>query len=244
MPIGDKVKAYQEQKAALAAQDAAGDRALSTDPTPVPTYEHASEAQVAAAPMGVTPELLTVLFEKLGAVLATNKDADMQSAATLHALAMKKALRPENEISPMISVYNPKGETAYPRPKPTHEYLMGPYPIASPQNYDTATWTEIELLNQLEPGTYQVTKADGTDVKLTVRTLFDASGKKPVQTTLIMPIADDEQKAGWPPLVQLLTQVITGEAPMQSFTRLTSIIADKDSRIRDLEAQLAALQAT
>lgn len=241
MAIGDKVKAYQEQKA----RDAAGDQALSTEPTVIPSYEHvtADPAVTAAHEAGISPALLTLLFEKLGAVLKDNKDLDMQAAATYHALAMKKALRPENEISPMVSVYNPKGETAFPRPKPTHIYLMGPYPIAEPGNYDTCTWTEIELLNQLVPGSYTVTKADGQDVKLTVKTEYDASGKKPYRTTLIMPIADDDQKANWPPLMQVLTQVITGEAPMASFSRLTSVIADKDTRIADLEAQLAALTA-
>ena len=216
------------------------DMALTTDPTPVEAYVPASPEAVAAAPGAMPPpEFWTQLID----TLRTNKAADQETAAQLHAMAMKKALRPENEISPMISVFNPKGETQYPRPKPRCIFLMGPYPIAEPSNYDTATWTEIELLNQLRPGDYLVTKADGTDVKLTVKVEYESNGVTPFKTTLLMPIADDDQKANWPPLVQLLTQIVTGEAPMQSFARLSALIVDKDARIAALEAQLAGSQA-
>lgn len=194
---------------------------------------------VAAAGIAPTAEQ----WAQMMAVLAGNKEADMEVAATIHARAMKKALRPENEISPMISVYNPRGETLYPRPKPTHIFQQGPYPVCSPSDYETVTATEIELCNQLKPGDYLVTKADGTDVKVTIKTDFESNGFKPYRTTIIMPMADDDQKANWVPLVQMLTQILTGEAPMQSYARYQAVIDRQAAELAALKQQLAASAA-
>lgn len=194
-------------------------------------------AQQAAAAVGIAPT--AEQWQMLMGALAKNQEADLEVAATIHARAMKKALRPENEIAPGISVYNPQGEVAHPRPKPSHIFLMGPYPICEPGNYDTVTATEITLCNALTPGDYMVTKADGTAVKLTVKTEFESNGLKPYKTTILIPMADDEQKNNWPPLVQLLTEVTTGETPMKSYARYQAVIDARDARIHELEAQLA-----
>lgn len=191
---------------------------------------------VAAAGIAPTAEQ----WAQMMAVLAGNKEADMEVAATIHARAMKKALRPENEIAPGISVYNPLGEIAHPRPKPTHIFNQGPYPICSPQDFATVTATEIALCNQLQPGDYMVTKSDGMDVKVTVKTEYESNGTKPYRTTVIMPMADDDQKANWVPLVQMLTQILTGEAPHQSYARYQSIIDTQAAEIAALKAASAA----
>lgn len=170
------------------------------------------------------------------AVLAGNKEADMEVGATMYARAMKKALRPENETAPDISIYNPRGERDHPRPRPSHIFMQGPYPICSPQDYSTSTATEIALCEALRPGDYMVTKADGTDVKVAIKTDFESNGTKPYRTTILMPMADDDQKANWVPLVQMLTQITTGEQPTASYARMQAII-DKQA------AELAALKA-
>lgn len=205
-----------------------------------PGSKHAAHVEQAAAavPAGIAPT--AEQWAQMMAVLAGNKEADMEVAATIHARAMKKALRPENEIAPGISVYNPKGEIAHPRTKPTHIFMQGPYPICSPQDYNTSTATEIELCNALQPGDYMVTKADGMDVKVTVKTDYESNGTKPYRTTIVMPMADDDQKANWVPLVQMLTQINTGEAPMASFTRYQSIIDQQAAEIAALKAASAA----
>lgn len=189
----------------------------------------------AVAAAGIAPT--ADQWAQMMAVLAGNKEADMEVAATIHARAMKKALRPENEIAPGISVYNPLGEVAHPRPKPTHKFLQGPYPICSPEDYATVTRTEIELCNSLRPGDFMVTKADGTDVKVTIKTEFESNGTKPYRTTIIMPMADDDQKSNWVPLAQMLTQITTGEAPHASYARYQAIIDN-------LQAENAALKAS
>lgn len=171
-------------------------------------------------------------------VLRTNKFADEEIAATIHAKAMKKALHPENETHPAISVYNPLGERDHPRQKPSHIFIIGPYPICDPGNYDTTTATEIALLNQLKAGQYPVTKADGSQVRILVKTEGDASGK-PYRTVLFADgkgIMDDEQKNNWGSLLQILTEITTGETPTASYARY-------QREIDELKAKLATVAA-
>lgn len=200
------------------------------------------DVQQTVAAQGFTPTMEQ--WGQLIEALRGNKEADIEAAATVNARAMKKALRPENEISPMISAYNPKGETAFPRPKPTQIYLIAGYPICDPGNYDTATWTEIELLNQLKPGPYRVTKSDGLEVEVLVKTEKDSAGR-PYKTTLFadgkgLAKDDPDQKHNWPPLLQILTQMITGERPEQSYARYKDIIDQQAARIKELEAARVA----
>lgn len=198
-----------------------------------PGYRRPEAAE--AAPAGIAPT--AEQWAQMMAVLSGNKEADMEVAATIHARAMKKALRPENEIAPDVSVYNPRGERDHPRKKPSHIFMQGPYPICSPQDYFTSTATEIALCEALRPGDYMVTKADGSDVKVTIKTDLESNGTKPYRTTILMPMADDDQKANWVPLVQMLTEITTGEQPAASFARMQAII-DKQA------AELASLKAT
>lgn len=184
-------------------------------------------------------------WAQMMAVLAGNKEKDLEVAADIHARAMKKALRPENEIAPGISVYNPLGEHAHPREKPTHIYMIGPYPICDPGNYDTTTATEIALLNQVQPAIYPVTKSDASQVRMLVKTDTDGAGK-PYRTILFADgkgIMDDEQKNNWGPLLQILSEIVFGETPLRSLERMQSIIDAKDREITDLKHSLAASAA-
>lgn len=219
---------------------------MSDETTPTAPIKKSHKKKAAAAPtvqtggMVLSAEQFLMLMQQQAEILRNNKDADIEAAATINARAMKKALRPENEIAPGVSIYNPKGERDCPRPKPTHIYMLAQYPICDPGNYDTTTWTELELLNRLQPGEYPVTKSDGSEVKVLVKTEFN-SGGKPYKTTLFadgkgLAKDDPDQKTNWPPLVQLLTQMITGERPQESYARYQDII-DR------LQAENAALKA-
>jgi hypothetical protein len=190
--------------------------------------------------MAPTMEQWGMLIE----ALKHNNLADQETAATFHALAMKKALRPENEFPTGISTYNPTGGE---RPKPTCDYYLNGFPapgqpvprqgfpICTPNDTFTVTNTEITLLNTLQAGTYPVTKADGTQTKAGVVQHRDHGGKV-TATVIMIQIADDEQKNNWPPLVQLLTEITTGETPARSYARM-------EATIKDLESKLAAQSA-
>lgn len=194
----------------------------------------AIKAAVAQTGFAPSMEQWADLMDKL----TSNKQLDIENAAIINAQAMKKALRPENELHPGISVYNPRGEQKYPRPKPTQIYMLAKYPICDPGNYDTTTYSELELLNQLKPGIYPITKSDGLTVNVLVKTEYDGADR-PYKTTLFADgkgIQDDEQRQNWQPLMQILTEMVTGEGPTQSYARY-------QARIDALEAKLAAVSA-
>lgn len=200
-----------------------------------PELEPAAVAVIDSIPgagAGMPP---AAFWAQLIETLRNNKEVDQRQAADLHAYAMRKALRPE-EPSPQISVYNPLGDVDHPRPKPKCAYWLRSFPICDPGDYATVTYTELELLDQIRPGVYPVTKSDGSVVKLAVIAEYDSSGTKLTKVILDLPIGDEEQKSNWPPLVQLLTEAITGESPAHSAERMLK-------RIADLEAQLAASAA-
>jgi len=190
---------------------------------PVPPVEDVSPAESAVPPKEFWAQLIETL--------RTNKMADQTLAAELHAHAMKKALRPENDDHPEISAYNPRGDRDFPRPRPTQAYYLGPYPIASPQDYLTVTMTELELLARLQAGSYQVTKTDNSTALATVQVEMSSDGKTPYRTTIRIPMANDEQKANWPPLAQLLMEIVTGESPSTSITKMQRRIAELEQRL-------------
>jgi hypothetical protein len=200
------------------------------------TASAASVSRDTPAPTsGIAPS--AAQWEQFMNTMRTNKDVDMHVAATIHAQAMKKALRPENEIAPGVSVYNPRGERDFPRPKPTQIYMLARYPICEPGNYDTTTWTEIELLNSLKAGAYRVTKSDGTEIEVLVKAEGDSAGR-PYKMTLFADgkgVQDDEQKNNWVSLVAVITQMVTGERPEQSYARYQAIIDAQQAELARLK---------
>lgn len=73
---------------------------------------------------------------------------------------------PENKQAPGVSVYsNPGGDRDDPKPElQCKTYWVG-YEIKT----DTITPYELELLNRLQPGTFRVTKSDGTVIPFEVK---------------------------------------------------------------------------
>lgn len=97
---------------------------------------------------------------------AAQRDADHSAQATIQAQAQKKALRPENEIAPGISVFsNPRGDRD--DPKPPFKCKM--FWCGTVQQIETCTPTEVALLNDLEPGEYICSRTDGVPMKVKVR---------------------------------------------------------------------------
>ena len=90
-------------------------------------------------------------FDRLIDAIKGNQTGRVEAEAQIHALAMRKQLRPDNEVHPDISVYNPLGERDHPRPPLKCPMFLGPYPLEE----QTLLLKEITYLNQLEPGTYE-----------------------------------------------------------------------------------------
>lgn len=128
--------------------------AVATEPTPA---EAPQETPVVTLTMD---QLKALILEAKAPVSAPGFDP------TEFAKAMHKVQRPENVNAPMVSVFNPRGETAHPRPEFIAKKVTqnGVY-----LDRDTLTWEEIVAINSLPPGEWRVTKANGVRIPFTVK---------------------------------------------------------------------------
>jgi hypothetical protein len=143
-------------------------------------------------------------FDRLVEAIRGGQTDRVQAEAEIHALAMRKQLRPENDTHPDFSVFNPRGERDHPRPQLVCDMFLGPYPLER----QTLTRQEIELLNQLEPGSYEITKADGLVVPFHVIPRMRVDGKTVERLTIAFPCADDDQKQNFPSFASMLKEVV------------------------------------
>jgi hypothetical protein len=84
------------------------------------------------------------------------------------------------------------------------EMFLGPYPLER----QTLTVIECELLNQLEPGLYDITKADGSVVPFHVIPRMRVDGRTIERITIAFPCADDDQKQNFPSFATMLREVV------------------------------------
>ncbi len=80
---------------------------------------------------------------------------------------------PENRFPPLVSCFNPEGDRDHPRPELKCPVFHDAYRLEREQ----LSTAEINLLNNLQPGNYKVTKADGTIIPFDVAGEFDNGGK-------------------------------------------------------------------
>jgi hypothetical protein len=172
---------------------------MSDGPVPVDFDAEAPPAP-ARSNVGFTPDQ----FDRLIDAIKSNSTDQVEAQAQIHALAMRKQLRPENDTHPDVSVYNPRGERDHPRPQLICDMFLGPYPLER----QTLTVKECELLNQLEPGLYDITKADGSVVPFHVIPRLRVDGKTIERITIAFPCADDDQKQNFPSFASMLREVV------------------------------------
>jgi len=162
------------------------------------------DADAPAAPVRGNVGFTADQFDRLIEAIKGNSTDQVEAQAQIHALAMRKQLRPENETHPDMSVYNPRGERDHPRPQLVCEMFLGPYPLER----QTLTVKECELLNQLEPGLYDITKADGSVVPFHVIPRMRVDGRTIERITIAFPCADDDQKQNFPSFASMLREVV------------------------------------
>lgn len=110
------------------------------------------------------PTMDTRLMERLVTVM--EKVVAGQAAATeATAAAVRRNQDPSNVHAPGVSVFNPRGERDYPRPRIKFRAFL-PWEA----EWESMTREEIELVNLLESGDYYVRRNDESRVKLTIRT--------------------------------------------------------------------------
>lgn len=87
-----------------------------------------------------------------------------------------RAQRPSNEVVPMRSVFNPRGETleGYTKPKLKCAIVLLPWQAEN----ESMTREEIELVNLLQPGHYVVKRIDSSKIKMSIQAEYDVDGIK------------------------------------------------------------------
>ncbi len=153
-----------------------------------------------------------------------------QGGMTADALAqaMKKVQRPENLHAPMVSAFNPRGETEHPRPafvaaKVTQNGVA--------LDRDTLTWEEIEAINALRPGDYRVTKSNGQRIPFTVKFVRGFDEVTVERVEFHFPCRD-EHREDHRPLFEYCLEVLEQAGAADEVARLRGLKAELDQARR------------
>lgn len=116
----------------------------------------------------------------------------------------KKSQRPFNEVPPMISVFNLRGEKDFPKPKLKCRMLL-PWEA----DEDASDREEVELLNLLQAGEYIVHRNDRTKIKITVRITTKLDSDEPSILVINHDTAfNNDYHRMLPPLTDMLRQML------------------------------------
>ena len=158
--------------------------------------EPSSETKVVLS-FGELKELMGTAQSAVGSISPTE-------VADIAAQAAAKARRPENNPGPLVSDFNPDGERDHPRPPLRSIMYFGSSPIGTPQDNSQLTTDEIQALNAVTPGYYNITKMDGSKVVIEVRGRVN-SNRKLERLWFLLP-EGDEDKNLYPPLAEFARQ--------------------------------------
>lgn len=162
----------------------------------------AMEAMAAKQATNATDPNVTDMMAKLAAALERVSEASIEGAK-IQAAESRRIHRPSNDVVPMTSTLNPRGQRDFPKP-PLKCVMLIPW-LA---DYDSLTREEVQLLNLLEPGTFVVRKMDGTKVKIDVQITYGLDEVTPSRLLMNHETAFNNDNHKWmPPLVDLLRQI-------------------------------------
>jgi hypothetical protein len=113
----------------------------------------------------------------------------------------------ENNRPPEVSHYNPLGERDNPRAELKCKMVWVGYSMTK----EALTREEVNLLNQVEPGDYRVTKADGSTIDFKVDCRKDRAGR-PELMTFHFPCKNREEKMNHMGTVSYLKEVLAQQA--------------------------------
>ena len=132
--------------------------------------------------------------------------------------AIAKANRTENPQAPMVSVYNPKGETLHARPRLRAKTLQNGVELQE----DTLMWEEIEALNALPNGVFYVTKGTGNKIKFTVEYTRGADEDTIERVDIHFP-CKDEHRYDHRPLLDYCFEVLESAGKDAEIVRLKGL---------------------
>ena len=146
------------------------------------------------------------LVELVKSMAAANTlDVDAIAAITAKAaVASAEMIHPTKEHPyPGISAFNPEGELKNPRPELKGDIFWTGYLLRG----DELTRKEIDLLNQLQPGDYEVGRGGEGMVPFRVRNL-DPGSRDSRRLLVLFPCTTQDQRSELPTMVEMLTQVL------------------------------------
>lgn len=195
--------------------------------TPTPPAQDVNMAAVLAQ--------LAALQTQMVQMLAERKDSGGDTSTIERLLEQQQALlvktKPENTESPGISEYRPLGTAAYPDLALKCKMTWVGYEI----DVDNLRVDEIAWLNQLQPGEYRVTKADGTKIPFKVtakhsQTFDEATQRFKLEQLDIWFPCKGEHRQNHLSMVAYCQQAVNGSIPstdelLREVTRLKAEIA-------------------
>jgi hypothetical protein len=185
---------------------------LGTAPSPTP--------EPAPAP-AINPDVLALAKALAMEMMAGQRQINeelVDRQADAYAGAMKTAMKPENASPPLMSDFNPKGDRDFPRPALQCAFTMG----SAEMPPELLTVEEIELLNQITPGHYRITKADDSQVTVSVVPTYDGASGAITKMALIAPFGgkhNPQDKDNWPPLRVWLAEALGVPPPQRPIER-------------------------
>jgi hypothetical protein len=130
------------------------------------------------------------------AIAAIAAKATAAATATFHNLD-------DHKQHPGISPFNPLGERDHPRPELLGDIYWAGYLLRG----DELTREEIELVNQLKPGDWEIRSRGGSTLPFKVRDL-DPGSRNSRRLLILFPCATADQRHDVPTMVDMLRQVV------------------------------------
>ena len=148
---------------------------------------------------------LVELVKSMAAANTLDVDA-IASITAKAAVASAEMLHPTKEHAyPGISAFNPEGELKNPRPELQGDIYWVGYLLRG----DELTRSEIELINRLQPGDYEVVaRPGGSLVPFRVRDL-DPGSRDTRRLLVLFPCTTADQRSEYLSMSDLLTQIVT-----------------------------------
>ena len=170
-------------------------------------------------------ETVTLTKEQFDALLNARQTTTAPEGLTADALAQafKQANQRENPQAPMVSVFNPKGETAHPRPPLRCKTFQNGIPM----DHDTLTWEEIEALNALPAGSFKVSKANGQRITFDVKITRGLDGDSFDKVEIAYP-CKDEHRHDHRSLYDYCVEVLESSGQDDTVSRLTALKKELD----------------
>lgn len=146
--------------------------------------------------------------------------------AQIMASETRRAHRPSNEVVPGISVFNRRGEMLPDYQKPKLKCIMMlPWLV----EWESCTREEVELLNLLQAGEYNLKRIDNSKVRCTVVIDFKVDGITPSRLVMNHDTAfNNDNFKLMPPMTEMLRQILRQSVDKDIMKAAAAVLTDDE----------------